>query len=80
MQTLPAAADTFIDRFSIETGVTYHYRINATDDSGHKSAYASISITARVPDAPTGLRANVASGSGVTLCGTTIPILRSISL
>jgi hypothetical protein len=67
VQTLPAAADTFIDRFSIETGVTYHYRINATDDSGHKSAYASISITARAPDAPTGLRANVASGSGVTL-------------
>ncbi|HOQ07809.1 MAG TPA: fibronectin type III domain-containing protein [Clostridiales bacterium] len=65
--TLPGTADTFSDRFSIQRGVTYHYRINAADDAGHYSSYATISITAKVPDAPAGLRANVVSGSGVIL-------------
>lgn len=65
--TLSNTDDTFSDRFSIEPGVTYHYRVNAADDDGHYSSYATVSITAKVPAAPGALRASVASGSGVTL-------------
>ncbi len=65
--TLDITADTYSDRFTIEPGETYHYRVNAVDETGHYSSYASISIIAKAPAAPSALRANVVSGAGVTL-------------
>lgn len=63
-------ANTFTDRFRIEPGITYHYRVNAVDGAGRRSSYATVSVDAKVPNAPTALRANAASGSGVTLLWT----------
>lgn len=65
--TLNTNDTTFSDKFRIDPGVTYHYRVNAADDKGNRSSYATISITAKVPDAPSSLRASVVSGSGITL-------------
>jgi len=67
LATLESNVNTYTDRFAILTGATYHYRVNAVDDAGHYSSYASVSVSAVTPAAPTLLRASAETGSGITL-------------
>ena len=67
LATLASSSNTYSDRFTIQPGTIYHYRVNAVDETGHYSPYVTTSITAAVPAAPTLLRAGVVSGTGLSL-------------
>ena len=68
--TLHNNTNTFTDLFSLVSGTTYHYKINAVNASGDYSASAYTGITAAVPAAPVSLRASVTSADGITLVWT----------
>ncbi len=64
---LTSSENTYSDLFTIVPGTIYHYRVNAADDAGHYSPYASASISAAIPAAPSSLSASVVSGPGISL-------------
>lgn len=70
LATLESDVNTYSDRFAIQKGITYYYRVNAADETGHYSPYTSASISAVAPAAPSQLRASAAEGTGITLTWT----------
>jgi hypothetical protein len=70
LATLKNTVNSYTDLFSLVTGTTYHYKVNAINDSGGYSSSAYTAITAAVPVAPTSLRANVTSADGISLIWT----------
>lgn len=70
LATLSNNTSTYSDQFSLVSGTTYHYRVNAVNAQGNYSAFAYAGITVAIPAAPTALRTSITSSDGITITWT----------